>query len=70
MICYMDITFCTESTCSKFGDKKTDCPRSLTLAVEHMAAHWWNDNSERKDWTEAPIATFYGPTKPDCYEEK
>lgn len=67
MICYMDITFCMEKTCAKFGDKNTDCQRSLTPAIEHLAAHWWNDGDEREDWSNPPFAVY--TERPTCYEE-
>ena len=68
MICYRDITFCKESSCGKFGDKNEDCPRSLTLAVEHMAAHWWNRGEKKEDWGHAPICVFR--ERPDCFVSK
>lgn len=64
MICFRDMTFCRESTCSKFGDGNDDCPRSLTLAVEHLASHWWNRGSTKDE--AAPICVF--TERPDCYE--
>jgi hypothetical protein len=63
MICYRDMTFCRESSCAKFGDGDNDCHRSLTVAVEHMAEHWWNGTKEER--TEAPVAVFV--ERPDCY---
>ena len=66
MICYRDMTFCRESTCAKFGDGDDDCPRSLTPAVEHMAAHWWNRGVEGEK--EAPIFVFI--EEATCYEVK
>ena len=68
MICYMDMTFCNETTCSKFGDGDKDCPRSLTLAIEHMASYWWNQGTPKKNWSEAPICVFIN--RPDCFESK
>jgi len=67
MICYRDMTFCREKTCAKFGDGNDDCPRSLTLAVEHMAWHWWNRGNNKLD-DSPPICMF--TEQPDCYEIK
>ncbi len=66
MICYRDMTFCKESTCSNFGDGIDDCPRSLTLAVQHMASHWWHSGREQTET--APVCVF--TDRPDCYEVK
>ncbi len=66
MLSFKDMTFCKETTCSKFGDDNDDCPRSLTLAVEHLACHWW-DKGNKKDES-APICVF--TERPDCYEIK
>ncbi len=67
MICFRDITFCTEKTCSKFGDGNDDCFRSLTLAQEHMAYHWWNNGDNTKT-DSPPICQF--ADRPDCYVER
>jgi len=67
MICYRDMTFCTESTCAKFGDGNDDCPRSLTLAVEHMAYHWWNNGDNTKT-DGPPICQFI--ERPECFVRK
>ena len=61
MMCYRDMTFCTEETCKKFGDGENDCGRSLTKKVKKAAAGWWGQG-------DAPIAMFID--KPDCYQEK
>lgn len=71
MICYRDRTFCSEETCDRFGDGNEDCFRSLTLAIEHTASHWWNSNRtsvqiKNNSWEDAPIAVF--AERPDCYE--
>ncbi len=63
MLCYRDMTFCTEETCKKFGDKFDDCVRSLTQHQKNMATKWWGaDNGP------APICMF--TERPICYEEK
>ncbi len=68
MLVFRDMTFCNESTCGKFGDGDNDCPRSLTLAVQHQADRWWNRGDRKEDWGEAPICTFID--RPDCFVEK
>ena len=67
MICYQDKTFCTESTCKKFGDMDEDCQRSLTLAVEHMADFWWNRGRKAEDCSPAMVMTFI--ERQNCYEK-
>lgn len=61
------MTFCTEKTCAKFGDGNDDCHRSLTLAVEHMAWHWWNNGNTEID-DRPPICQF--TERPDCFVER
>lgn len=56
MICYKDMTFCTENNCAKFDG----CFRALTVQVKINADEWWG-----KGEGEAPIAIFTG--QPDCY---
>ena len=60
MMCYRDMTFCSEKTCNHFGD---GCHRSLTESVREAANEWWGDPEGS-----APIAQFIG--KPQCFEEQ
>ena len=55
MIGYKDMTFCRESSCSKFND----CPRALTPRVIADAERWWGSR-------EAPISVY--ADTPQCYE--
>ena len=55
MMCYRDMTFCTEQTCKNFGP----CPRSLTDKVKADAEKWMKN---------APISMF--GERPSCYETK
>ena len=67
MICYKDMTFCTEETCNNFGDGK--CHRSLTEKVSQDAARWWGgENLDMDRMVVPPIAIFMD--RPDCYEVK
>jgi len=69
MMCYRDMTFCTESTCAKFGDGNDDCQRSLTLAVEHLASHWWHNGKWKEgEDSYAPIMVFLD--RQECYKEE
>ena len=56
MICYKDMTFCTENNCAKFDG----CFRALTEQAKINADEWWGNGEG-----EAPIAIFTG--QPDCY---
>jgi len=59
MICYKDMTFCTQSTCKHFY---TGCGRALTNEVRAAADQWWGKGKDS-----APIAQW--TDVPDCYEE-
>ena len=54
MMCYRDMTFCTESNCR---DWET-CPQAYTTEIEKNAKLWWGSE-------EPPIAVFMG--QPECY---
>jgi len=57
MMCYRDMTFCTETKCKNFGP----CHRSLTDEVKKRAGEQWGGHG-------APIAIF--TDRPDCFEGK
>ena len=57
MLCFRDMTFCTNHDCKKFSS----CDRALTLEIEKKAREWWRGE-------DAPIAVYIG--KPDCYEKE
>ena len=57
MLCYRDMTFCTEDTCARWDT----CPRSLTTEVRDAARQWWGGDG-------APICAFVGA--PKCYVQK
>jgi hypothetical protein len=54
MLCYRDMTFCTEDTCARWDT----CPRSLTPEVRDAARQWWGGDG-------APICAFVGA--PKCF---
>jgi len=57
MMCYMDVTFCDESTCSHW----CECHKALTDEVRDKADKWWGKPG-------VPISVFAG--KPECYRKE
>ena len=60
MLCYRDMTFCTESTCTHF--KSGECHRAYTDEVHAKAMEWW---SAYNICLGPPVCTF--TERPDCY---
>lgn len=58
MMCYKDITFCTNHATCKHG---SECDHALTEKVKQDAKRWWGGEG-------APIA--FSSDKFDCWEEK
>jgi hypothetical protein len=56
MLCFMDKTYCTYETCSKW----IQCPRAFGVADKLKALAWWGK-------PDPPICVF--ADKPDCFEE-
>lgn len=58
MICYLDMTFCTEEKCKYFSNEA--CDRALTEKRKKDAQDWWGSDDQY-----APIAIF--GNRPNCY---
>ena len=59
MICFKDMTFCTESTCEKFGP----CPRTFNEETQEKADKWWGR-------LEGPAPVCFFAETPKCYKKQ
>lgn len=51
MMCYRDMTFCSETNC---GNLK--CNRNFTEYHQLRALQWWNISRHRDEWEKPPVA--------------